>query len=396
MSDLQTYHDHYLHYSSENESSKRFHKWSVLMTLSVAASRRVWVNQGDWKVFPNLYTLFVGDAASGKSTALSFAEKLVHTFTDYPIAPNSITREMLTHTLAKSDKTSFMHNGELTEFTHMSVFSDELTMFLGAEPIRMIDFLTAIYNASGPFQIATKNKGCDVIMNPNMCFMGLLTPGFLNSMMTQNLVTGGFSRRVLMVYGKERAKPKPRPIFDDTHKASKAWCTAYARKAQQLVGPFVWTPQAEAWFDEWYYTVKDPTMRNEQNGVMKSYWTARDNLLLKVGMLCALSQKLELVLTVDALIMADLMLTELEPDILSILGGGGRNELAPIAHQIYQYIMDNPEITDSKIRARFYNSATDNEIRDVLQHLLETSRITKDSGVPGGTSRVVSKYKITT
>lgn len=378
---LQNYFDNYLYYASENEASPRYHQWACLSTLSVAVSRRVWVSQGDWKVYPNLYMLFVGDPASGKSIALSFAEKLVQSFTTYPIAPNSITREMLSQTMARSDKNSFLHNNVVTEFTHMTVFSDELIMFLGAEPIRMIDFLTAIYSAEGSFQIATKNKGSDVIVNPCLVLLGLLTPNTLTSMLAQNLVSGGFSRRVLLIYAKDRGTPKPRPKFLDSHRSAKQWCSDYAKKCQNLCGPFVWTPAAEAWFDDWYIRIKDPTMRKEQNDVLRRYWSAKDVLLLKVAMLYSLSQRPELVLDVEALIEADIMLSALEPDILTILGGGGRNELAPITHHVEAFVREHPGIRETQIRARFLNQATDAEIHTMLTHLHETGKLRKDTQV---------------
>lgn len=383
---LTTYLDNYLYYASENEASPRYHKWACLATLSVAMSRRVWVQQGDWNVYPNLYLLFVGDPASGKSVALSFAEKLVQAFTSYPIAPNSITREMLSQTMSRGDKQSFTYNGAITEFCHMTVFSDELILFLGAEPVRMLDFLTAIYNVEGTFQIATKNKGSDVIINPNLVLLGLLTPSTLTAMLAQNLVSGGFSRRVLLVYAKDRGEAKPRPKFLDSHKAAKNWCADYARKVQSLSGPFLWTPAAEVWFDDWYRNVKDPTMRKETNDVLRRYWSAKDVLLLKVAMLYSLSQNLELVLDVESLTEANIMLSELEPDILTILGGGGRNELAPITHLIEAYVRDNPGIKETQIRARFLNSATDAEVFNMLSHLHDTGKLRKEQHQNPGSS----------
>lgn len=387
-----TYYDNYLFYSSENEASPRYHKWACLATLSVAMSRRVWVSQGDWRVYPNLYLLFVGDPASGKSVALSFAEKLVQAFTQYPIAPNSITREMLAQTMGRADKQSFLHNGVITEFSHMTVFSDELVMFLGSEPLRMIDFLTAIYSAEGPFSIATKNKGSDVIVNPCLVLLGLLTPNTLSSMLTQNLVSGGFSRRALLVYAKDRGVPKPRPKFTDAHAAAKQQCVEYARKLQSMSGQFVWTPEAEAWFDDWYINVKDPTMRAEQNDVLKRYWSAKDVLLLKVAMLYALSQEPDLTLSIESLIMADEMLTELESDILTVFGGGGRNELAPITHQVYLFINEHPGVKETMIRARFLNAASDSEIRDMLTHLTDTGRVIKKTEINAGSGALTHTY----
>jgi hypothetical protein len=260
----------------------------------------------------------------------------------------------------------------------MTVCSDELVMFLGAEPVRMIDFVTSVYSCEGAFRVATKNKGVDEILNPCLVLVGLLTPSTLNSMLTQNLVSGGFSRRVLLVYAKERGKPRPFPEFNDSHRTSETFCINYAKDVQKLAGPFAWTEPAKVWFSDWYINVKDVRMRNESNDIMRSYWTARDNLMLKVAMLLALSKKRELILDIETLMEADDMLTNIEPDILTILGGGGRNELAPITLQILNYIKDNPSgVREALIRARFMTSANDNEILAMLNHLVDTHKITR-------------------
>lgn len=389
-----TYFQDYMFYASENEANEKYHMWACLATISVALSRRVWISQGDWKVYPNVYLLFVGDPASGKSTALRLAEKLVHRFTKYPVAPSAITREALFKLMGES-KHSFTYQNETVQFSPMTVMSDELVLFLGAEPVRMIDFMTAVWDAEGAFTNATKNKGVDSVTNPCLVFCGLLTPSSLDSMQTAKLVSGGFSRRVLPVCSNSRGKPKPRPVFSAEHEAARNRCVDYAKRVQELVGPFQWTPQAAAWFDNWYINTKDRIMRSVTCEVMKRYWAARDNLLIKVAMLISITNSLELILDTESLIKADQMLTDLEDDISMIFGGGGRNELSTITKNILRFVVEQAArgpVLEATIRARFYADAEDNEIINMLNHLCDTGKLKRDVQV--SPTRTITSYLI--
>lgn len=379
-----SYFTDYIFYSSENEASIKYHKWGCLVSLSYAVTRKVWIQQGDWRVYPNIFVGFVGDPASGKSTALKFTEKLVQAFTEHPICPAAITREALTLMLAKECNASYMWEGQSIEYSPLAIFSSEFTTWLGAEPQRMIEIMTDLYDPhDGMFKIATKNKGTDEINRPCLTLLACITPTYLDSMLTQKLISGGFTRRIIPVYARERGSPKAFPKFDEHHQAAKFRCVAYAKQLARLVGPFIWDDDAHEWFQDWYDNIKTPAMRDEVNDVMKRYYTAKDNLLIKVAMLISLSEQPELRLTLKSLLEAEDWLVEIEPDILTIFGGGGRNELASIKCAIERFIhasgLEGTSI--SRLKKIFFAQVKDKELLEVLNHLVDINTIIRQGRI---------------
>src|SRR5690606_6784249 len=137
-------------YSSGNEASIDYHKWCGLSILSAAAGRKFKVNFGNIIIYPNLYVFLVGAPASGKSTAMSIARRLLATSPNQFIAPSSMTTEALTQLMGKADGTSikqtFIDEGGTThDFLQVNIFSNEIVTLLGANPQGMMDMLTDIY-----------------------------------------------------------------------------------------------------------------------------------------------------------------------------------------------------------------------------------------------------------
>lgn len=85
----------YLTYTSGNEAPKLFHVWSGLSVLSSLVSRRVWLQQGIFTWYPNLYVVMVGEPGNGKSTALDIAKAVIRAQKDVPLAADAMTVQAL-------------------------------------------------------------------------------------------------------------------------------------------------------------------------------------------------------------------------------------------------------------------------------------------------------------
>lgn len=313
---------------------------------------------------------------------MNFVEKLVQDFTPHPISPTGITREALTNYLDKNCNDDFLYQGQQIKYSPLAIFASELVTFLGAEPQRMIEILTDLYDSKdGVVTIQTKNKGVDVIERPCLCLLGCITPTTLDSMLTSRLISGGFTRRIIPIYARERGAPRAFPEFNIEHQEAKNRCIIYAKQLGKLVGPFTWEQDAKEWFKDWYDNIKTPAMRDETNDVMKRYYTAKDNLLLKVAMLLSLSETAELKLTLKSVLDADDWLTDIEPDILTIFGGGGRNVLATIKCSIERHIFSAGPVgcQISHLKRIFFAQVNDRELLEVLNHLVDIGTTVRQS-----------------
>ena len=69
----------YIEYTKETESAPIFHRWVGLSILAAAMSKKVWLNLGRIKVFPNLYIVLVAEPGiARKSQAISYGIELMN------------------------------------------------------------------------------------------------------------------------------------------------------------------------------------------------------------------------------------------------------------------------------------------------------------------------------
>lgn len=134
-------------------------------------------------------------------------------------------------------------------------------------------------------------------------------------------------------------------------------------------------------------------MRQATNPIMRRYHSAKDVLLLKIATLLSLAEAPELVLRKSALERGLVWLEELEKDLLIVLGGGGRNDLAPLTLQIERFVNESPKgVTRKLLLAQFMQDARDEEIDSVLQHLVETESIKLVQQVNAATGKNFDVY----
>lgn len=382
-----SYIDDYLIYTEGTEVPPAFHRWGALMTLSCITSRLVWTQQGAWSIYPALYILLVGDPASGKSVALSMAQKLVRDSKLMPLAPSSITLEALAQSLsgklddtikgAKFVNTFKIRDGEVQQISHVAVFANEFITFLGVEPIRMINFLTDIWGTES-HEVQTKNKGHDIIDRPYVTLMGCIPPHIFNGLVKQQLITGGFARRCLFIDDDERTKPVPRPVFTPRQHEAYQRCLVRAQQIRTLRGPFIWEKNAEIYFDDWYHAnharMHDPFV----DDATKTYLRAKDSFALKLAMLLQVSDSDALFITRDKLHQAITILDEIEGARTRALAGAGRNELAGVAIAILNYLRAaKVPVHERALRQKFFAMCNDNEFAQIIVHLTSTNEIKK-------------------
>lgn len=372
----------YLTYASDNEASPKFHKWCGLVSLSAFVGRRVWIPSGEQHIYPNLYVGLVGSPASGKSMSLGLAERVVSSGANVPVSSGAVTVQALMQDLGKKEnQREFMLGGELVTTTPHVIFSGELVSLLGPEPQHMINFLTDLYDTDREWVNKTKNQGTDRISRPCLTLLGCITPTTLENMVKGKMVNAGFTRRMIPVVGRTFGKPFPFLEFDPKHKTAKGECIVHGKKLEVLAGPMEWAPAAKDWYVSWYRT-NYARKHAELNSVFQSYLSAKHVILQKVALLLALSQEPRLLLTVDALAEADAWLSEVDPDVLAVWGGGGgRNELAPLTHEIEKAVKDaGPDgLSLKQLLVRFRDNARQHEMQEILNSLVATESITQYS-----------------
>lgn len=369
----------YMLASSGNEVPVVYHRWCGLSTLSHLISRRVWVDQGHFRIYPSMYILLTGPPGVKKSTAMSISRRLVRELKTIPINPPSITKEALTEMMGEKDspcrknfKATVDGKPKLLNYTHMSLFCNEFLTLIsaGSNQTGMIEFLTDIWGEDA-FEVKTKGRGHDIIEGPYVTMLGCLTTQSLKALISTKIISAGFHRRAMFVYSNDVGNPVPFVEVTDEQKSAWDRLLQHARKLQLVSGAFTWTPEGREFYAHWYNTINHQAKINCDSEVRLGFLQSKPEYVLKVAMLVTLSDSESLELTKERLELALAFIDEIEPRMGLIFEGAGRNELSPIAAQIKEMVQTNSEpILETRLHKVFWNEVDTDELNKILDHLV--------------------------
>jgi hypothetical protein len=383
----------YITYSAGNEAPQVFHDWCAIVTIANALGRRVWVNQGLFRVYPHLYVMLVGNPASGKSFAMSLARRLTTEIGGLYIAPSIVTREAITLEMGADKppcKKEFIGpDGKLWTYSQCTFFSDELLNLLGRTPEPIMNFFLEAWSQD-IINVGTKGKGNDLIVNPCVNLLGCMTPDVTSSLIKQQLLSTGFMRRVIWVNSSERGQPVPRPQYTEAQKMAYAECLRRGRDLTKIKGEFTWDPDAMKFFDTWYLANHKRMNQPGVSSVMVNMLRSRDQFVLKIAMAAQLADSNELRVTVPALEFAIAMLENIEDAAFRTFEHTGRNELAFLSTKILDFVSQRSEPTPMKqVYLLAHADANMAETDAIISHLTSTERLKKMVLTVNGIARQV-------
>ncbi len=350
--------------------------------MSNFVSRKVWVPQGFFTVYPNLYVIFVGNPGNGKSTAMKIAKDLVREFDpdNCPIVPSSVTREALTKDMGDSGHKylkTYHHAGEEVPYTPANIYANEVVTLLGTNPIGMIEFFTDIWDED-QFEVNTKNAGKDVIPKPAVNICGCMTPEITGNLLKENIISGGFARRCIFVYAKRRGDAVPLPTITLEQLEARKACVEHAKKLVNLSGEFEWDSEAKERYILWYNENHD-FVANNTDVWLNGYYTSKGMLVLKVAALLSLSESVELKLYKRHIERSLELLAVTEKDMHRVFDGTGRNPEASIASKIRTMVESSADnsVMEKKVFSVLYDHGTYEEIGKAINHLVMSGEMDK-------------------
>lgn len=368
----------WMKYSEGVETPELYDMWSALATLSSVVSRRVWINQGYFTIYPNLYVVLVGAPGGRKTTALDMSIKMLRELATIPFNVGAMTKEALCLYMSKQCTKKFVIPGTQKEkvYTPLTLCLTELSHFLGANSAHMIDFLTTIFDQE-VYENKTKNKGDDIIPGPYLTILACTTPSNITRYLKEDVISGGFSRRTLFAF--ELSDGEPIPFPEVTKEAQDSWdsCISWARKLESVSGEFVWTKEAKEWYGNFYIQLFH-SLKDNQDLMTRGYYKSKHIQLLKIAMLIALAESLELSLKAEHLQVGAAILTRLEANMHKVYEGMGRNELNAVGARIVETIeMAGGLLPEKKVFAIFYKDADTRELYGLINHLVETGKLVR-------------------
>lgn len=385
-------------FCSGSEAHPTYHMFSGLVALSSIIGRRIWVEQGYFKVYPNLYVVLVGPPGNRKTSAMSIAKALIRELGNIPFSAECVTKEKLVLDMFEQeraiDKMPDVYKDQKI-YTPMTIMVTELSEFLGAGSIGMVNFLTTIYDQD-VYESRTKNKGEVRITGPFLNLLACTTPDWITTYLRGDVISGGFSRRAIFVL--ETGKAGRIPFPQVTPEAKIAWdrCILHARRLEKTHGPLTWEPKAKDFYADWYKTLEMPT---EETVV--GYFETKHMQLLKVSMLLAVAEGTDLVLRQSHLEGGLALLKLAEENLSKVFAGIGRNELNAAAAKTLEMLARIPTrsiilegvkrdvaiLPEKKLCGMLFSFVNESEMNDVLRHLQSIDKIGRCAETVNGVVR---------
>lgn len=362
----------YLEYTANNEAPQDYHTWIGLGTLAGSAQRKIFMETEYFSVLSNLYIILVGPPGTKKSTAIRQGKKILRRVPNihFTTSATSVTG-LIQQFTAISAK----------EHQSLTAFSSELGSMLGISKLDMVDFLVDIFDGEPDWDKQTAAHGKEKIPRPWLNLMAGTTPTWLGDNMPRTAVEGGLFSRSIFVHSEELILKSP-----FTKKTAE-----YLRLQEALVndlahisvlnGEFVFDPDAEKWYNEWYLDRK--RFPKLMDGRLAGYYMRKHVHLLKVAMMLSVAEKDSLVLTLPDLMASLQMLDNIEAVMPRAFASVGGNIAATDMERILKQVRETGGMSIGEVLAHNLHSIRREIIEDLLSNLVDMGEI-KRIIRPGG------------
>jgi hypothetical protein len=238
----------YLEYAKEfTDCPDVFLHWGALLAISASLSRKVYVEIGAWNQSPNLWIVLIGKSSSHKSTAISRVEDLIESIDVDRLAPSEFTSESIIDALSKNSTRLFIFDEAKSFFDSMA---KKYNQGLNA-------LLTTLYRKPN-YSRTTMNNGLVNIQNAYLAMGMATTPEWLRQSLQdaeQSAMSGFLARFLMIPYSGNGNKPFPKPPPHDLLKFGSL--KDMLRAFQRIEQPFVYTPDADKAFDNWFIEITE-------------------------------------------------------------------------------------------------------------------------------------------
>jgi hypothetical protein len=362
----------YGEYSSGTESPESFHLWTGLSVLASACRRNIWLDQGVYDVHPHLFVILVGPPGKvAKSTAIRMGRKILYGVEDIKFGPDSVTREELIRVLAKE---SSAH-----PVAAITIHSTELSSLIEPSGIKMIQFLTDIYDGDVKWQYATKGSGKDIVSNPSVNLLAGTTPSWVSEGMPADAVNHGFTSRVIFVFEDEPNELQPFPKLPDP--ALVKALTNDLDYISRIKGQFTWTQDGRDAYVERYKQIYGTKISDYR--IEGFHWRKKVHIL-KVAMLLSIAENDSLEITEKEITVAWDLLTTIEPKMAKTFSAVGKYEHASDLERILNQINQSGGMSVAQIYQENYSVGDAETIGRIIQMLIQMGKVERTQRIRGG------------
>lgn len=197
----------FLDYTENSEPPRTFRLWTAISVVAAALQRKTCLKWGSLDFYPNLYIILVAPSGKArKGTAMTPGLKMLRKL-NIKFAGNATTREALIKDLKLAGNAEIDPvTGTVDIHASLTIFSKELTVFLGYHNRELMSNLTDWYDCDDDWDYRTKTQGIDTVKGVWVNLIGATTPDLIQTSMPQDAIGGGLTSRMIFIYEEEKEK----------------------------------------------------------------------------------------------------------------------------------------------------------------------------------------------
>lgn len=349
----------YLKYTDHSEPPFLYKQWTAISTIASVLERKCYLEWGELTFYPNLYVVLVGPSGKcRKGTAMGVGSRMLRELGKTNMAAEAVTRESLIRALAEAEEQEVeAESGDVSYHASLTIFSPELTVFLGYNNLQLISDLTDWYDCRDHWTYRTKNMGTDDITGVWVNLFGATTPDLIRSAIPQDAIGGGLSSRIVFVYEEEKSKTVADPFLSSEDLELRERLVNDLDRIHSMRGKFHITEEMlEKWISWYEYQDENPPFVH--NNFM-GYVYRRPNHILKLCMVLSASKRDDMIIDADTFDRALEILKHTERKMLRTFSGLGRSSRAEITNSMMETIAFKGTITRGELMKMYISDLED-------------------------------------
>jgi len=337
----------------------QFVYWAGIAAISAIIKDQVWLDRFFYKVFPNMYILYVAESGSMKSAAVDIAASLAAEVNNNRILNGRFSLEHIIDDLSQAHT---FEDGRPPLITASGFWpASELTSCLVDSA--SLTTMRALYDTNNnqkiPWVYGTRKHGKVTLNKPCITLLGATTPKDYREFFKEIDIEGGFMARTVLIIETQLGKRNPLLEAPESM-VSIPKLARHLKDISQLKGEFQWTPAGKEIFREWHAEF-NPRSYEDPTGTVNRI----EDHIIKIGMAHALSRAPRLELDAPDIAKAiELIIGQPAPDSeenkiapTSTLRNSAR--MSTTAHstpvgkiniKVIETLLKEPELTASKRR----------------------------------------------
>jgi len=379
----------FLRFTENSEPPTTFRRWVAVSVIAAALQRKTVLRWGYLNFYPNMYIVIVGPSGkTRKGTAMTPGYNLLRDM-GIKVAAEAITREALIRELRKASDTTIGKDNRPILHSSLTIYSQELTVFLGYKNMQLISDLTDWYDCRDRWTYRTKNMGTDEIIGVWVNLIGATTPELIQSSLPRDAIGGGLTSRIIFIYEENKEKIVPTPFLTSEQVSLYSDLLEDLQNIYLMTGDFKVT---EDFIDRWvdWYTQHNREGMFGNTKELQGYVERRPNHLLKLSMILSASRSSDMLITRGDFEKALSMLEEVERNMPKVFAGVGQSPMSEVMNNMMQYIAIRKEVALDEMLEYFYRDVGD---KDTLMRIVNTLEMMRYIVVVRTKDRIYIKHR---